>query len=134
LVELVSAPTAPGFALVVLEDFTRLNGHLLIVNARGAQIDLAKSSESTSADPLKFYLGLTVDEVTSSAKNLPGAEIPARPGDPSYDQVAGIFAPVQRMPTYSFVGTPDTFDKVGFPLPLNDLCLASSPRRSRVRV
>jgi len=40
----------------------------------------------------------------------------ARPGDPDYAQIADIFAPIRKVAgdTYSFIGTPDTLDKIGF--------------------
>ena len=112
LVELVSSPPGPQYA--VLEDFTQLNGHLRFVDAGGVALELPKSSELTAADPAKLYLGHTIDEITGSAQDLLGKEILSRPGDPSYDEIAGIFPPIRKMQTYSFLGTPLTFDKVGF--------------------
>ena len=38
----------------------------------------------------------------------------AKPGDPEYEEVARVFPPIRKIKTYSFVGTPDNQDKVGF--------------------
>jgi hypothetical protein len=111
---LVEILTSPSHQQVILEDFTQLNGHMLFLDSTGVVLDLPKSSESTAADPARLYLGHTKDEITSSPQDLLAREILAKPGDPSYDDIAALFPPIQKMPTYSFVGTPQTFDKVGF--------------------
>jgi hypothetical protein len=97
-----------------IEDYTRLNGHLILVNTVGVQIDLPKSAEPTTTDPARLYLGHTPEEILKSAKDLLGSQILAKHGDPSYEEVASAFAPIRKMQTYSFVGTHDTIDKVGF--------------------
>jgi len=98
----------------ILEDFTQPLGHLLVLDTRGARLDLPKSMEPTSQDPAALYLGHTLNEVINSASDLLGDEILSRPGDPDYDEIARVFPPIRRMPTYSFVGTNATMDKVGF--------------------
>jgi hypothetical protein len=114
LVEVVSDSAGKSPSYAVLEDFAHPNGHMIFVDTKGVQIDLPKSSEPTSADPSTLYGGHTPDEVTHSASDLLGNEILAKPGDPSYEEVARVFPPIRKIKTYSFVGTPNTIDKVGF--------------------
>jgi hypothetical protein len=104
--------TAQSFA--VLEDFTSQTGHLAIIDTHGIRFDLPKSLEPTWSDPVKLYLGHSLDQVINSPSDLLGDELLSRPGDPDYDTVASIFPPIQKINTYSFVGTPQTLDKVGF--------------------
>ncbi|MBI3475300.1 MAG: hypothetical protein HY010_06185 [Acidobacteria bacterium] len=101
-------------ASAILEDFTSQTGHLLVVDLRGVRLDLPKSLESTSEDPAKLYLGHTLAEIMNSASDLLGDQILAKRGDPDYEEIAGIFAPIRKMQTYSFVGTPESIDKIGF--------------------
>src|SRR5262249_7356803 len=98
----------------IIEDYQHTNGRLLFVDARGIQLDLPKSSEPTSADPSKLYLGHSRQEILDSATDLLASEILAKSGDPQYGNVASVFEPLRKMQTYSFLGTPDTLDKVGF--------------------
>jgi hypothetical protein len=114
LVEVLPAAGEKGSGYAVLEDYGRLDGHLILVGRRGVELDLAKTSEPTTADPSKLYLGHTREEVLQSARDLLGGEILAKPGDPNYDAVAGVFEPIRKMQTYSFLGTHDNPDKVGF--------------------
>lgn len=113
LVEAIPNTTNASQSFVVLEDYTTLNGHLMLVDAHGVRADLPKTSESTAADPSKLFLGHSQEELRDSAVDLLAQEILAKRGDPTYEEVAGAFAPI-RMPTYSFVGTRDRIDKVGF--------------------
>jgi len=102
-----------GSEFAVLEDFTSQTGHLLVIDREGVRLDMPKSAESTS-DSSRLYLGHTLAEIKNSSTDLLGDEILSRPGDPDYDEIAGVLPPIRRMPTYSFVGMPDTMDKVGF--------------------
>ncbi len=113
-VELVPGVSVGHPKYAVLEDFEHQDGHLLFVDTRGVQIDLPKSSEKTSADPSSLYLGHTVDEIMNSASDLLGNQILSKPGDPDYEEIASVFPPIRKIKTYSFVGTPETVDKVGF--------------------
>lgn len=113
LMAIVNEP-APVSQFAVLEDFTTQTGHLDVVNTRGIQLDLPKTAEPTWADPAKLYLGHTLKEVIDSPSDLLGDAILARPGDPDYDTIAPLIPPVQKMDTYTFVGTPQNADKVGF--------------------
>jgi hypothetical protein len=114
LVEVVPGKTGELPKYAVLEDFEHQDGHLLFVDTRGVQIDLPKSLEPTSADPGTLYLGHTVDEIMNSASDLLGNQILSKPGDPNYEEIARVFPPIRKIKTYSFVGTPETIDKVGF--------------------
>ena len=98
----------------VLEDFTTQTGHLAIVDTHGIRFDLPKTAEPTWADPAKLYNGHKLEEVINSASDLLGDEILSRPGDPDYDTITPLIPPIQKINTYSFVGTPNTADKVGF--------------------
>lgn len=98
----------------ILEDFSSQAGHLIVVDKSGVHLDLPKSLEPTSQDPAKLYLGHTLAEVMDSPSDLLGDQILSRGGDPDYDEVASVFAPIRKMNTYSFVGTNATMDKVGF--------------------
>jgi hypothetical protein len=102
----------PSYA--ILEDFVHRDGHIIFVDKVGVRINLPKSSEATSADPSTLFGGHTPDEINHSAADLLGNQILAKPGDPDYEEVARVFPPIRKIKTYSFVGTPDTIDKVGF--------------------
>jgi hypothetical protein len=98
----------------ILENFTRQRGHVLVVDNAGVQIDLPKSLEPTFADPSILYRGHTLQEVMDSRTDLLGDEILSKPGDPEYDEVAACFPPITKMRTYTFVGTHESIDKLGF--------------------
>jgi len=116
LVETVSSSTSRQSSkdYVILEDYSQLNGHLLFVNSAGVQLDLPKSSEPTSADLSHLYLGHTPQEILQSPHDLLAAQILAKGNDPDYNEIAAAFEPIRKIQTYSFVGTPETADKVGF--------------------
>lgn len=114
LIEVIQTVGAKPSHFAVLEDFTRQDGHIVFVTSQGIQIDLPKSLEPTLEDPAKLYRGHTLEEIKNSARDLLADEILAKPGDPNYEEVASCFPPIRKIKTYSFVGTPDTIDKVGF--------------------
>ncbi len=114
LMQVVTTTTRPTARYAVLEDFARQDGQLVFADASGVRLALPKTSERTSGDPAKFYLGHTIDEVMSSSTDLLGKEILAKPDDPDYEDIAAALPPIRKMNTYSFLGTPATFDKVGF--------------------
>ena len=103
-----------GAETAVLENYANRDGHLMFVGKSGVEIDLPKTSEPTFGDPAKLYLGHSFDDVMNSAKDLLANEILAKPGDPTYEEIAAAFAPIQKIKMYSFVGTHDVIDKVGF--------------------
>jgi len=113
LVEILPTQNATQSDCVVLEDYSEINGELLFVDAHGVRIAFPKSSEPTTSERSKLYLGHTLDEVLNSATDLLGKQILAKSGDPEYTEVAAAFEPIRKMNTYSFVGTSETFDKVG---------------------
>lgn len=101
---------------VVLEDFQNRDGRLLVVDASGVTTTLGKTLEPSSVDPKTLYLGRTLEQVSASDNDVLANDILARAGDPQYETVASVFPPLQRIAsgTFSFVGTPDTSEKVGF--------------------
>jgi len=101
-------------AFVILEDFSQQTGHLLFVDTNGIRLDLSKSLEPTSQGPSRLYLGHTLDDIINSPNDLLADQILAKPGDPDYNEVASVFPPIRRIPTYAFIGTNNTMDKVGF--------------------
>ncbi len=107
-------PSGPAGPAAVFEDFTREKGRLLFADGNGVQVDLPKSLEPTSADPATLYRGHRLEEVLKGEPDLLGDEVLARPGDPDFDEVAPCFPPIAKMRTYTFVGTPDHVEKVGF--------------------
>jgi hypothetical protein len=113
LVEVIPGATSLESGYAVLEDYSQINGHVIFVDANGVRLDLPKSSEPTSSDPAKWYLGHSRLNVQKSPTDLLAREILARPGDPKYDEIASVFEPLRKMQTYSFVGTPNTMDKIG---------------------
>ena len=113
LVEVLPAARAGESERAVFEDYTRMDGDLIFLDATGHHFALPKSAEPTSADPKTLYLGHSREEILNSETDLLAKAILAKPGDPSYQQVASVFEPLRKMPTYSFVGTPDSADKVG---------------------
>jgi hypothetical protein len=114
LVAILDADSNQHGKYAILEDFSRVNGDLVFADGTGVILQLAKSSEPTSPNNAKLYLGHTLQEVLDSPNDLLGDEILAKPGDPKYADVAAALPPIQRMNTYSFVGTHDNIDKIGF--------------------
>jgi hypothetical protein len=100
---------------VVLEDFTRFGGRLLVVDVHGVRLNLSKTAEPTSTDSIRYYLGHTPEEVLRSPTDMMGDQLLAGGRDPTYEEVATALPPITRqMATYGFVGTPDSRDKIGF--------------------
>jgi len=116
LVETVPSSTSRQSSrdYVILEDYSQLNGHLFFINSTGVQLDLSKSSETTSANPAHLYLGHTPQEILQSPQDLLATQILAKDGDPDYNEIAAAFEPIRKIQTYSFVGATETADKVGF--------------------
>jgi len=114
LVEVLRNSKGETPSCAVFENFTERDGHIVFVGEQGVQIDLSKSSEPTSAAPSALYRGHTIDQIMDSPADLLGNEILAKPGDPEYEEVAAVFPPIRKIKTYSFVGTHDSPDKVGF--------------------
>ncbi len=104
----------PNANLAIFENFTSQTGHITVLAESRMLLDLPKSLEPTSQDPAQLYLGHTLQDVINSPSDLLGNEILSRPGDPDYYEIASVFPAIRRMPTYSFVGTNATIDKVGF--------------------
>lgn len=114
LVQVIPSAKAHPSRFAILEDFSQVEGRILFIDVHGVQLDLRKSAEKTSADSAALYRGHSIAEIKDSDSDLLADEILANSGDPAYDEVASILPPIRKLTTYSFVGTPDTFDKVGF--------------------
>jgi hypothetical protein len=115
LMGMIAGPGGQSERFAILEDFAHPDGRMIFVGTKGVQLDLPKSSEPTAEDRSRLYFGHTIEQVMQSPTDLLGNEILAKPGDPDYAEVAAAFPPIGRkMTTYSFVGTPETMDKVGF--------------------
>ncbi|MEQ1769253.1 MAG: hypothetical protein ABL879_05380 [Devosia sp.] len=99
---------------IVAEDFTSLTGNLVIIAADGAQQVFPKSHEPGAAFTQNPYRGHSLDEVLNSDHDLLGRELLALGDDPTYESVAACLPPIDRMFTYSFVGTQEISDKVAF--------------------
>lgn len=102
--------------LVVLEDFTSRSGNILFVDASGVRFELTKTLEPSAVDPKTLYRGHTHREIETSDRDLLANEILAQPGDPTYEDVASIFPPLQKIRNgmFNFIGTPNTSEKIGF--------------------
>lgn len=111
----VAAGRSTAYPSAVIEDFSSQTGHLMIVDQGGIRLDLGKSLDPTwSVDPAKLYLGHALRDVINSPNDLLGDAVLSRPGDPDYDAIAPILPPIRNMDTYTFIGTPQTLDKVPF--------------------
>lgn len=111
---LMAVPGTAQGRSAVFEDFTQKTGHILIVQPGRVMKDLPKSLEPAFAEPSTLYHGHTLNEVVNSESDLLGGEVLSRPGDPDYDDIARAIPPISKMTTYSFVGTHESLDKVGF--------------------
>jgi len=107
---------APETAEVVVEDFRQPDGPMLFVDAGGITARWDKTAEFAPVQSPQTCLGHSTAEVMASARDLLGDQLLATPGDPLYDTVAGVFPPIRKVAgdVFSFVGTPDTLDKIGF--------------------
>ncbi len=103
----------PDERTAILEDFTTRDGKILFVGERGVSLELSKTSEPTFATQPP-YLGHTLAEVKASGRDLLAETLLRRPGDPRYTDVAAALPPITRVRAnvYSFLGTPDSRDKV----------------------
>jgi hypothetical protein len=99
--------------VAVFEDFSQSKGQLLFLDQRGVALALPKSLEPTFASSESPYLGHTLEDVFHSEHDLMGEILLAKPGDPEYDDVAACIPPIAKMHVYTFVGTHDSFEKVG---------------------
>jgi hypothetical protein len=108
----------------VFEDFHSQDGHILLVDTEGVQIDLPKSAESDLRNEGNLYLGHARDEVSASRSDLLGNEILSRATDPEYASVSDVLPKMETvadgagngtsMFLEGFVGTPDSTDKIYF--------------------
>lgn len=99
---------------VVCEDFSSLTGEIVFAFADGRRVAYPKSYAPGSAFARDLYRGHELADVLDSDHDLLGSQLLALPHDPTYADVAACLPPIDRMFTYSFVGTRDNFDKVAF--------------------
>ena len=116
LMSVIKARANPAKRYAILEDFAHPDGRIMFAGTGGVELDLPKSSEPTSQDPSKLYMGHTIDERPAECDGPAGQrDFGRRAADPEYADIAAVFPPVgNKMTTYSFLGTPETMDKVGF--------------------
>ena len=114
LVAVLDGSQASQSRYAVFENFEAQDGHIVFVDEKGVQIDLPKSLEPTFEESSRLYRGHTLGEVMNSPRDLLGDEILAKAGDPDYEEVARCLAPIRNIKTYTFVGTHENIDKVGF--------------------
>jgi hypothetical protein len=99
---------------VVYEDFSGLTGEVVFAYEDGRRTAYPKSHAPGSAFARDLYRGHELAAVLDSDHDVLGAELLALPHDPTYAEVAACLPPIDRMFTYTFVGTRETFDKVAF--------------------
>jgi len=103
-----------GARVAVFEDFTDVRGRIVVTGTGGPLEDFGKSLAPSVAEAPKPYRGHALEEVMQSDEDLLGREILAQPGDPDFSSVAACLPPIWRLGTYTFVGTPESADKIGF--------------------
>jgi AraC-like DNA-binding protein len=79
--------------------------------------DALRGSAPQEAPPQLLQV-LTAREAHLAAEGheatIRGDELLGAGGDPLYEEVAAALPPINKLPTYGFVGTPDNRDKIGF--------------------
>jgi hypothetical protein len=114
LMEVVQYRSGKNPSYAVLEDFGKVNGHMLFVGEKGVILGLPKTSEPTWSDHSTVFRGHSAADVKDSRTDLLANEILAKPGDPNYEEIAKVFPPIRKMSVYSFLGTPENADKIAF--------------------
>lgn len=104
------APTDDA-PFAVIEDWTSKTGELVLYRIDGDVIALSKTCESTTPDPKNLYLGFTYEEVFQHFGDLLAKEL-LKDGDPDSKKVKSAIPPIHDASTYTFVGTPGSYDKV----------------------
>jgi hypothetical protein len=109
-------PGADSVPCAIFEEMRPEAGEIVYANAKGILLSLGKSAEPTFPSNLsRLYRGHSLQEVLDSPSDLLGQEVLAKPGDPDYNDVAACFPPITKtMGAYTFVGTRENADKVGF--------------------
>lgn len=111
---LMATISAPDGKRAVFEDFSDMRGHILFMAPGRTETDLPKSLEPSRAAARNLYRGHTLKDVVDSDEDLLGKELLAGGADPDYAAVAACLPPIFRMQTYTFVGTRENYEKVGF--------------------
>ena len=91
---------------VVLEDFTAIDGMMLIVDTSGVRYKLGKTAEATTGGA--DFLGHSASDVVAGTDDVLAREILAKPGDPTYDEVKNFLPPISHTAdsVWNFIGAP----------------------------
>jgi hypothetical protein len=113
---LMGVTEAADGKFAIFEDLRKEGGRMVFADKSGVVAELPKSLEPTfPLEPSKLCYGHTLKEVFDSPADLLGEETLAKAGDPQYEDVAACFPPLLRgTETFTFVGTQENSDKVGF--------------------
>ena len=89
---------------VVMEDFTAIDGDMLVVDLTGVRWRLGKTAEGTGGGP--DLHGHTADEIASSTGDLLADDLLSGGGDPVYEDVAAILPPISHVTgdMWNFIG------------------------------
>ena len=90
-----------GEAWKVYEDLRTREGPLVLVSARNQRKVLTKTAESTSAEGVTPYLGLTLEEIAGALPDLLAQRILGKGGDPDPELVKSAVPPFE-MPASTF--------------------------------
>lgn len=106
--------TAATPRAALFEDLTRIDGELVAMLPDGVCIVFPRSAEGSIPDAEQLYGGRSLDDVLSSPDDLLGALLTPAGTDPEPTMVAAALAPITELAVHTFIGTPETIDKVGF--------------------
>ncbi|WP_431279169.1 hypothetical protein [Leifsonia poae] len=97
---------------------SRIDGDLVVVDPDGTCLLFPRSAESSLPQEAGLYGGNTLEEVLASPTDLLAASltgVAAGPRtDPDPSVVAGTLVPITELAVHTFIGTPESIDKVGF--------------------
>ena len=106
--------------IIVLEDLTVKDGHIVYLNEAGVLLDLPKTLEPTRVAEDSCYRGHSKEEIIDAAEDILGREILEQDGDPSYEVVAPCVPPIRHTRSgwgetaHTFVGSRDNLEAVPF--------------------
>lgn len=96
----------------VLEDFSDLRGDILVLDESGVVARFPKSLEDGAASATGLYRGHALEAVLDSDRDVLARDLLAQSGDPKFADVAACLPPIDRMLTYTFLGSTLGFDKI----------------------
>ena len=106
--------------VIVLEDLTVKDGHIVYINEAGVLLDLPKTLEPTRVAEDSCYRGHSKEEIINAPEDILGREILEQDGDPSYEVVAACVPPIRHARSgwgetaHTFVGSRDNLEAVPF--------------------